>query len=138
KFYPARIGQCILEMNRNPIVMGDGAYLNLGVYQTEIINDTTKWWYSEKDIIQESGTSSVTIDRYVVHKEGGEKGVGSWDAGVRVKVINDEHNLSYMPANVWDALPSNPTDGLEGYLKTQRIKVVYLGGWLNANTMQPL
>lgn len=138
KYYPINIGQLILEMNKNPIVMGPGAYLNANVYQTERINDSSKWWYSTKDIIQESGTSSVTINRYVVHQEGGQMGFGSWDAGVRVKVINDEHNLSYMPANVWDALPSNPTDGLEGYLKTQKIKVVYLGGWLNANTMQPL
>ncbi|WP_265493276.1 hypothetical protein, partial [Klebsiella pneumoniae] len=34
KFYPINIGQCILEMNKKPIVMGPGAYLNLGVYQT--------------------------------------------------------------------------------------------------------
>ncbi|HAY3533732.1 hypothetical protein [Elizabethkingia anophelis] len=141
KYYPVNIGQCILEMNKKPIVMGAGAYLNLGVYQTEIINDTSKWWYSDKDIYQDSGSSSVTVNRYVVHKEGGQMGFGSWDTGVKVKIINDEHNTSYNPVNVYNSLtelPGNPTDGLELYIRSPKVKAVYLGGWLNANTMQPL
>ncbi|WP_407475376.1 hypothetical protein [Elizabethkingia anophelis] len=136
KFYPINIGQLILEMNKNPIVMGDGAYLNADIYQTERINDSSKWWYSTKDIIQESGTSSVTINRYVVHQEGGQKGVGSWDAGVRVKVINDEHSLSYNPLNMWQDLPTNPVNGLEGY--HLGIRKIYLDGWKNALTGDPV
>lgn len=137
KFYPINIGQLILEMNKNPIVMGNGAYLNADVYQTERINDTSKWWYSTKDIVQESGTSSVTINRYVVHQEGGQMGVGSWDTGVKVKVINDEHNLSYNPLNMWQDLPTNPVNGLEGY--HQGIRKIYLdGAWKNAITGNPV
>ncbi|MCT3788491.1 hypothetical protein HZQ67_14040 [Elizabethkingia anophelis] len=136
KFYPINIGQLILEMNKNPIVMGDGAYLNADVYQTERINDPSKWWYSTKDIIQESGTSSVTINRYVVHQEGGQKGVGSWDAGVRVRVINDEHSLSYNPLNMWQDLPTNPVNGLEGY--HLGIRKIYMDGWKNALTGEPV
>ena len=136
KYYPINIGQLILEMNKYPIKMGNGAYLNADVYQTEIINDISKWWYSEKDIFQESGTSSVTINRYVVHKEGGQMGFGSWDAGVRVKVINDEHNTSYNPLNMWSDLPDNPVNGLEGY--HLGIRKIYMDGWKNALTGNPV
>ncbi|MEL1196355.1 hypothetical protein AADX85_14910, partial [Staphylococcus epidermidis] len=86
-----------------------------------------------------SGSSSVTVNRYVVHKEGGQMGFGSWDTGVKVKIINDEHNTSYNPVNVYNSLtelPGNPTDGLELYIRSPKVKAVYLGGWLNANTMQ--
>lgn len=136
KFYPINIGQCILEMNKKPIVMGAGAYLNANIYQTERINDSSKWWYSTKDIFQESGTSSVTINRYVVHQEGGQMGFGSWDAGVRVKIINDEHNTSYNPLNMWSDLPDNPVNGLEGY--HLGIRKIYMDGWKNAITGNPV
>lgn len=136
KYYPINIGQLILEMNKNPIVMGPGAYLNANVYQTERINDSSKWWYSTKDIFQESGTSSVTINRYVVHQEGGQMGFGSWDAGVRVKIINDEHNTSYNPLNIWSDLPDNPVNGLEGY--HLGIRKIYMDGWKNAITGDPV
>ncbi|MDV3568130.1 hypothetical protein CMU71_14650 [Elizabethkingia anophelis] len=136
KYYPINIGQLILEMNKNPIVMGPGAYLNANVYQTERINDSSKWWYSTKDIFQESGTSSVTINRYVVHQEGGQMGFGSWDAGVRVKIINDEHNTSYNPLNIWSDLPDNPVNGLEGY--HLGIRKIYMDGWKNALTGEPV
>jgi len=142
KFYPVNIGQGILEMNKYPIVMGDGAYLNIDVYQTERSTDTAEWWYSTKDIVQEPGAnnqpgaSSVTINRLVVHKAGGEKGTGSWDNGVRVKVINDEHSLSYNPLNMWQDLPPNPVNGLEGY--HQGIRKIYIDGWKNALTGNPV
>lgn len=142
KFYPVNIGQGILEMNKYPIVMGNGSYLNMDVYQTERSTDPAEWWYSTKDFIQEPapdnqpGSSSVTINRLVVHKAGGEKGTGSWDAGVRVKVINDEHSLSYNPLNMWQDLPTNPVNGLEGY--HGGIRKIYLNGWKNALTGDPV
>ncbi|MCT4288193.1 hypothetical protein HZP25_15935 [Elizabethkingia anophelis] len=136
KYYPINIGQLILEMNKKPIVMGAGAYLNANIYQTERINDSSKWWYSTKDIFQESGTSSVTINRYVVHQEGGQMGFGSWDVGVRVKIINDEHNTSYNPLNMWSDLPDNPVNGLEGY--HLGIRKIYMDGWKNAITGDPV
>lgn len=88
--YPININSANLEMNIVPMVMGDKSCVNIGVFQTEDINDASKWFNRTGNHIKGVGNSRVVLGQVSCHVWGGSSVNLSVDANVKYRYLMDE------------------------------------------------
>lgn len=94
KSYPINIGNATLEHNLCHVRLDDGASINFGVFQTEDINDATKWFNRTGNMVKTSGSARMTIGQVMCHIWGGGIVNFSYDTGVKVRYLMDEFGNS--------------------------------------------